>query len=206
MAALKRVAIISASTRSRRLGPSVARYVQGIAAPKCPNATLDLVDLADQNLPLFDEIDMPGSHPADDPTPHYNHEHTRKWSAVVRQYDGFIFVTPQYNWSIPASLKSALDFLFHEWGGKPAGVVSYGGRGGGKAAAHLRDVLTGLRMKVIAADHTPSLTTSGKMMPYILEHKQVSETDVERWKEQGSDMQIETLAREISEALADKTQ
>jgi NAD(P)H-dependent FMN reductase len=52
-------------------------------------------------------------------------------------------VTPQYNWSIPGALKVAIDHLFHEWGGKPMFMVTYGARGGGKAAGHLRDIWTG---------------------------------------------------------------
>jgi NAD(P)H-dependent FMN reductase len=56
-----------------------------------------------------------------------------------------VFVTPQYNWSIPGGLKVALDHLFYEWAGKPIVVVSYGGRGGGKAAAALKDIWQGLR-------------------------------------------------------------
>jgi hypothetical protein len=55
-------------------------------------------------------------------------------------------VTPQYNWGYPASLKNAIDYLFHEWVGKPGLVVSYGGRGGGKCNAQLREVLKGVRM------------------------------------------------------------
>lgn len=159
-----------------------------------------MVDLADHPLPIFDETNLPASQPADDPTPHYEHEHTKKWSAVVRKYDAFIFVTPQYNWSVPAGLKNALDFLFHEWKGKPAGIVSYGGRGGGKAAAHLRDILTGLDMTVLPT--SPGLSTSRRMLPYVGEHKSVSDEDKARWKEAGSDLQIVALAQELGKELA----
>lgn len=109
---------------------------------------VELLDLATLNLPLYNEPVVPGYLPADDPTPHYQYEYTRAWSALVRKYDGFIFVTPQYNWSVPSSLKNALDYVFHEWSGKPAAIVTYGARGGGKAEAHLREILKGLRMNV----------------------------------------------------------
>jgi NAD(P)H-dependent FMN reductase len=61
-----------------------------------------------------------------------------------------VFVTPQYNWGIPAGLKNALDYLFHEWGGKPAVVVTYGGHGGGKCGEAMQVVLGGgLNMRVV---------------------------------------------------------
>jgi NAD(P)H-dependent FMN reductase len=70
-----------------------------------------------------------------------------RWSELVRSYDGFVFVFPQYNWGYPAVLKNALDFLHHEWADKPVGLVTYGSRGGGLAAAQLRQVLRGLHMR-----------------------------------------------------------
>lgn len=199
MAAVKKIAIISGSTRAIRLGPGVAKYVQSQIVPHLGNHQVDIIDVADQNLPIFDEPELPGSLPKEDPTPHYAHEHTRKWSAIIKPYDAYVFVTPQYNWSMPASLKNALDFLFHEWAGKVAGIVSYGGRGGGRAAAHLNDVLEGLSMKRLSV--SPGLSTSRKMQPYITEHKDVSDVDRARWKEQGTDVQIEKLAKELAEAL-----
>ena len=55
--------------------------------------------------------------------------------------------TPQYNWSLPASLKNAIDYLFNEWKGKPGLIISYGGHGGGKCAAHLNEIMQGIRMR-----------------------------------------------------------
>lgn len=84
---------------------------------------------------LFDEPGIPQA--ITDPH-QYAHSHTRTWSARLAALDAFVFVTPQYNWGIPAALKNAIDFLYHEWTGKPAMVVSYGGHGGGRAAEALR--------------------------------------------------------------------
>jgi len=61
-----------------------------------------------------------------------------------------VFVTPQYNWGYPAALKNALDHLYSEWAGKPAMIVTYGGHGGGRCAAQLRQVLEGLHMQPLA--------------------------------------------------------
>jgi len=71
-----------------------------------------------------------------------------------------VFVTPQYNWGYPAVLKNAIDYLFNEWKGKSAMIVSYGGHGGGKAASQLRQVLNGVHMEV--AETMPGLTFPGR--------------------------------------------
>ncbi|OAL38720.1 hypothetical protein AYO20_01926 [Fonsecaea nubica] len=76
-------------------------------------------------------------------------EHTRAWSQLITSYKAFVFVTPQYNWGYPANLKNAIDYLFNEWVGKPAMVVSYGGHGGTQCAGQLKQVLSGVRMKVV---------------------------------------------------------
>lgn len=64
----------------------------------------------------------------------YTHEHTKKWSRTINEADAFVFVTPEYNYSFPATIKNALDYLFSEWHGKPAAFVSYGGASGGMRA------------------------------------------------------------------------
>jgi NAD(P)H-dependent FMN reductase len=110
---------------------------------------LELVDLADWPLP-GDEPDVPAVASA------YANEHTRDWSRKIGGAAGFVFVTPQYNWGYPASLKNALDHLYHEWRGKPAVIVSYGFHGGGRAASQLNQVLAGLHMRV--APTMPALT------------------------------------------------
>ena len=85
---------------------------------------IELVDLADQRLPLMDE-------PAHPRLQKYEHQHTKDWSAKVEAADAFVFVTPEYNYSSPPALINALDYLYKEWNYKPAGFVSYGGISGG---------------------------------------------------------------------------
>lgn len=149
-----RVGIICGSTRSPRVGPQVTDFVyktietyvnsQAGKDPQSPSIALEIVDIADAKLPLYDEPGIPQA--ITDPAG-YAHQHTRDWSARIAPLDAFVFVTPQYNWGIPAGLKNAIDFLFNEWTGKPGMIVSYGGHGGGKAADALRTVLHGLRMR-----------------------------------------------------------
>ncbi|KAJ5406446.1 hypothetical protein N7465_007730 [Penicillium sp. CMV-2018d] len=210
----KRVAIVTSSTRSPRLNPTITQYVYDVLTsdPTIPtnhngttdtdprHITFEIIDLAEQSLPLYDESVIPASLPATDPTPHYSKAHTRAWSAVVRQYDAFIFVTPQYNWSIPASLKNALDYLYFEWKGKPAGIVSYGGRGGGKAADHLRGILTGLRMRVVGTAPGLPVKFTGLPVGTLSEEEekvQLDERDLAGWREAGVEGMMQNLGMEL---------
>ena len=125
--------IISASTRAGRKGIAVARWVQRFASQH-GGFDVELVDLAEVGLPVFDEPNHPRLR-------QYVHQSTKDWSATVSRADAFVFVTPEYNHSFPASLKNALDHLSAEWADKAAGLVSYGVHGGVRAAEHLRLVL-----------------------------------------------------------------
>lgn len=213
----KRVAIVTSSTRCPRLNPTITQYVYDVlrndthlptikssahqsAESDSRHITLEILDLAAQSLPLYDETVIPARLPSEDPTPHYTKEHARHWSSTVRQFDAFIFVTPQYNWSIPASLKNALDYLFHEWTGKPAGVVSYGSRGGVKAGAHLKDVLHGLRMRVV--ETAPGLPVSHTGLPIGSafgrdELVDIDERDLKGWKAAGVEGMMRNLGMEL---------
>ncbi|KAJ7769098.1 NADPH-dependent FMN reductase family protein [Mycena maculata] len=146
----KRIALIVASTRTPRVGPSIAKIASGIIIPRLPARwTFEVVDLMEHPLPLHtaDPI-IPAGIPQPIADTAYADPATNAWSALVRSFDGFIFLTPQYNWGYPAALKLALDALYYEWVGKPALIISYGSRGGGKAAAQLRQVFDGLHMRV----------------------------------------------------------
>jgi NAD(P)H-dependent FMN reductase len=133
------VAIVVGSTRPGRICRDVADWVLGTVRESVSPLRYELLDLAEIDLPFLDEPVVPAYGG-------YVHEHTLAWSRRVNGYDGFVFVFPQYNWGYPAVLKNALDFLYSEWHGKPAGIVTYGKHGGGKAAEQLRLVLAGLHM------------------------------------------------------------
>lgn len=142
----KTIALVICSTRSPRAGPSIASLIRPYLSAPNTDINLTILDLADHQLPFFDEPLPPSE--IKNPS-HYVHEHTRAWSNVIRPNSAFVFLTPQYNWSIPAVLKNSIDFLYHEWKGKPALIVSYGSRGGGKATAALKEVCKGVRMDVM---------------------------------------------------------
>jgi NAD(P)H-dependent FMN reductase len=133
-----KVAIVIGSTRPGRIGEAVGKWVFEIAG-KRNDAAFELVDLAEVNLPLLDEPFPPSMH-------RYTKEHTKAWSEKVASFDAFIFVTPEYNHGVPASLKNALDFLYVEWNNKVAGFVGYGNTGGARSVEHLRQTTTELQM------------------------------------------------------------
>src|SRR5690349_12098172 len=131
--------VVVASTRPGRRGLAVAAWIQQLAEQHS-GFDVELVDLAEVGLPVFDEPNHPRLQ-------QYTHEHTKDWSATVSRADAFLFVTPEYNHSFPAGLKNALDYLSREWADKPVGLVSYGGVSAGlRAATALKPVLAALRM------------------------------------------------------------
>jgi len=130
---------IIASTRPGRVGPAVASWFHQSAATH-GQFDAELVDLADFNLPIFDEP----FHPAQQK---YQHEHTKRWSASVQVADAFVIVTPEYNFNPPPSLVNALDYLYNEWNYKPVAFVSYGGVSGGmRSVQSAKQIVTTLKM------------------------------------------------------------
>ncbi|MBA3663235.1 MAG: NAD(P)H-dependent oxidoreductase [Bacteroidetes bacterium] len=143
-----KIAIIVGSTRPNRKGKGVGDWVFGISK-KRTDAEFELVDIAEYNLPLLDEPVPPSSD-------NYTKEHTKNWSAKIKSFDGFIFVTPEYNHSTSAALKNGLDFLYKEWNNKSAGFVSYGFAGGIRAVEQLRPIMATLQMADVRTQVTLS--------------------------------------------------
>jgi NAD(P)H-dependent FMN reductase len=151
-----KVGVIIGTQRVVRVGPQVANFVldtlkaanekasRETTAPRMP-VTFDLVDLKTQNLPLFDEPRIPKQIKSAE---EYTNEHTRVWSRRIADLDAFVFISAQRNWGIPAELKNAIDYLYHEWKGKPAIIVTYGGHGGHQCAQQLRTVIGSMGMSV----------------------------------------------------------
>lgn len=134
--------VITASTRPARKGAAVAEWFVGQARSH-GGFDVEPVDLAEVDLPLFDEP----KHPK---LGDYAHAHTRDWSEIVQRADAFVVVTPEYDHGPPASLINALQFLVKEWAYKPLGFVSYGGvAAGGRAANTIKMTVTTLKMMPI---------------------------------------------------------
>ena len=136
-----RIAIIIGSTRPGRLGEAVGRWATDIAR-KRTDAEFELVDIAGFRLPLYDEPTTPSAAP-------HSHDHTKLWSAKVASFDGFVFVTPEYNHSTCGALKNAIDYLEQEWANKAAGFIGYGYTMGARAIEHLRLILAALQIATV---------------------------------------------------------
>jgi NAD(P)H-dependent FMN reductase len=148
---MTRIGIILGSTRPNRNGEQVAKWAYDIAAQRS-DAEFELVDLRDYPLPHLDE-------PLPPSMGQYQNEHTRQWAAKIASFDGFVFVTPEYNHSTSGVLKNAIDFLYAEWNNKAVGFVSYGAVGGARAAEHLRLVAAELQMADVRQQVALSLLT-----------------------------------------------
>ncbi len=146
-----KVAIIIGSTRPGRVGDSVGKWVYGIAQKRI-DAEFELVDIMEFNLPLLDEPIPPSQGK-------YSKEHAKKWAAKVASFDGYVFVTPEYNHSTSGALKNAIDFLFAEWNNKAAGFVGYGSAGGARAVEHLRLVMAEVQVATVRNQVALSLIT-----------------------------------------------
>ncbi len=135
---MTRIAVIIGTTRPNRVGDSVGEWVFSQARRRT-DAEFELVDIRDQHLPLLDE-------PVPPSMGQYREPHTQAWAAKVATFDGFVFVTGEYNHGIPGALKNALDYIYAEWNNKAAGFVSYGSAGGVRAVEHLRTVMGELQV------------------------------------------------------------
>jgi NAD(P)H-dependent FMN reductase len=131
--------IIIASTRPGRVGPSVASWFADRAV-KHGGFDVELIDLAEVNLPMFDEPKHPRFG-------EYVHEHTKAWSATIARGYAFVFVIPEYNYGFNAAIKNAIDYLNKEWAYKPLGFVTYGGVAAGtRAMQMLKQVASALKL------------------------------------------------------------
>lgn len=146
-----KIAIILGSTRPGRNGKAVADWVLEQAAARTA-AEYELVDLLDHPLPHLDEAVPPSMG-------QYEGEHTKKWAATIAAYDGFVFVSPEYNHSTSGVLKNAIDYVYAEWNNKAAAFVSYGSLGGARAVEHLRAIAAELQLAGVRQQLNFSLAT-----------------------------------------------
>jgi NAD(P)H-dependent FMN reductase len=151
---MTRIAVIIGSTRPGRRAPLVGQWAYEMASQHTSvalgDASVELVDIADYDLPLLDEPVPPAIGQSRNP-------HTLRWAETIASFDGFVFVTPEYNHSIPAALKNAIDFLYKEWNDKAAGFVSYGVEGGTRAVEHLRLTLAEVKVACVRSHVSLSL-------------------------------------------------
>lgn len=133
-----KLVIIIASTRPGRLGPAIATWFEQFAR-KHSAFDVELIDLAEVNLPLFDEPLLPSMD-------QYVNDHTKAWAKRIAAADAFVVVTPEYNYAMPPALVNAVDYLHKEWKYKPVGFVGYGGVGAARAIEMEKQLFSALHM------------------------------------------------------------
>lgn len=134
-----KVQIIVGSTRPNRVSEKVAKWV-ALEAKELDDTSVEVVDLADYDLPFLDEPISPQYNPERKPNPA-----AKKFLDKVSEADAYVLVTPEYNRSYSAVLKNALDYIDFQFMKKPVALVAHGSTGGAQAVAHLRGVLPGLK-------------------------------------------------------------
>lgn len=139
-----KIGIILGSSRPGRVSPQVGEWLKEVADQRA-DAEYEIVDISQFNLLFFG-----------DPN---GQMQAMRWAEKINSLDGFIFVTPEYNHSITAVLKNALDSARKEWYNKAAGIVSYGSSGGTRAAEHLRGILSELQVAHVRTHPALSIFT-----------------------------------------------
>ena len=157
----KKIALIIGTQRPMRVGANVTEWVHQVFKTSTASSTpeITLLDVKDFNLPLYNEAVHPAMVPY---MAQFEHEHSKKWSAAIQPFDGYILVSGEYNVGIPGAVKNAIDYLYNEWVGKPMLIVSYGIYGGKNASESLTKTLSSMKLNVLYTK--PQLTFAGPGM------------------------------------------
>lgn len=148
-----KIGIIVGTIRDNAAGIGVGQWAHDVAS-KRTDAEYELVKLVDYNVPLLTDSALPGM-----ANGQYADPNTQKWGNKMSEFDGFVFVTPEYNHSIPGAFKNAFDSLGVEWQSKPIGFVSYGASDGHRAVEHWRSVVANFSMHDVRSQVSLSLFT-----------------------------------------------
>ena len=133
-----KIAVIIGSIRPNRFGDKPAKWIFDHAKARTDIET-EIVDLKDYDLPLFDSPASDAWMPASNPE-------VVRWQNKLKEFDGYIFVTAEYNRSVPGALKNAIDQAYSPFLRKAAAFIGYGSVGGARAVEHLRTIAVELQM------------------------------------------------------------
>jgi len=136
-----KIAVIVGTTRAARFGHKPAQWIADVAAQR-DDMIVEVIDLREYPMPFFDEVASNAWTPS-------QNEVAQRWQKKVAQFDGYIFVSAEYNRGVPAVLKNALDYAYPEWNKKPAAFVGYGSVGAARAIEQLRLIAVELQMAPI---------------------------------------------------------
>lgn len=127
---MTKIGIIVSSIRQGRFADHPAKWIHQVAGSR-GDIQVEMLDLRDYPMPLFDEAASPAYAPS-------KNEVAQRWQKAVADCDGFIVITAEYNHGPTAAVKNALDYAYNEWVNKPIAFVAYGGVGGARAVEQLR--------------------------------------------------------------------
>ncbi len=133
-----KIGIIVSSTRQGRFADKPAQWIFDLASRRT-DLQPELLDLRDYPMPFFDEVASPAWAPS-------KNEVAQRWQQKIAEKDGFVFITAEYNRSITAALKNAIDYAYPQWNRKAAGYVGYGSVGGARAIEQLRQISVELQL------------------------------------------------------------
>ncbi|MFC5846871.1 NADPH-dependent FMN reductase [Deinococcus petrolearius] len=133
-----KIAIIIGSTREGRFADKPAAWLRGIVSRRS-DAEYEFVDLRDFPMPFFDEVASNAYAPS-------QNEVAVRWQRKLAEFDGYVFITAEYNHAPTGVLKNALDYAYPEWNRKPAAFVGYGSVGAARAIEQLRQIAVELQM------------------------------------------------------------
>ena len=135
------ISIVVGSTREGRFSEKPAKWILQ-HLKKRDGIDARILDLRDFPMPFFDQKATPGT----PDRPPYTNEAVQRWTAAIAQSDGFVFITPEYNYGPPAVLKNALDWVYPEWNRKAVAFVSYGSAMGARSVQQLRAMVIELQL------------------------------------------------------------
>ena len=150
-----KIGIIVGSIREGRLGLQIGEWIKQQADVRGRAADYVLIDLKGFDVPLFTSATHPMM-----AKKHYDDARVQAWSDAIDACDAFIFVTPEYNHSVPGAFKNAFDSLGPEWTGKAVGFVSYGAESGVRAVEAWRPIVANFQM--VDVRQQVSLSTFGE--------------------------------------------
>lgn len=189
-----KVAVIIGAVREGRKTPAQAKWVMR-ALEGMADVAAELVDLRDYPMPIFDEPISPRYNPERKVVPE-----AQQWLDKLAEFEAYVFVTPEYNHSVPGVLKNAIDYVDYQLARKPAAVVSHGSAGGARAEVALKEILSESRM--VPMSTVPGVAMTG-MSEKIDEEGNLAEA--EKSNPYGPQSALETLLKELkwySDALA----
>ena len=148
------ISVVVGSIRQGRFSEKPAHWIHHRLQQR-KGVEARLLDLREFSLPFFDHP-LPPAMPG---RPAYEHESVRRWTTEIARADGFVFVTPEYNFGPSAVLKNAIDWVYPEWNRKAAAFVSYGSAMGARGVQQLRETMIEIQIAPVRSSvHIPVAT------------------------------------------------